>query len=358
MGDEGGRSQMVHRPASRAERQTLRENFVDRSTEAPKRGTFSIVSLIKEDAALVKTFVRYYLSEGADSMTIYFDGPSTVPKEALPANVELIEVGPKDKMAIPTGDAGHRSAFQGVLHLKEHARTKADWMLAVDADEYVTTGTGMRLDAFFAALPADLEAVRFPVAEAVWTGGEDTTRPFTNTWFRAPLGRWQTALLTPFLYGRRTRLYRRGLIGHCAGKSAVRTSVPVDKIGCHHGERGGRVLGRWAGEDGIAPALVAHFDAISFIRWTEKFGHRIEGRISMRGIGKSRARQVHAAARAIADGRPQPLFRAMYGLNAFQLVVLRALGKARRLSVVERLQETFRDVEADQLQAAAPNPRG
>lgn len=307
------------------------------SSKPAADGTFSVVALIKEDAALVMTFVRYYLGQGAVSMTIYFDGPSTVPAEALPPNVELIEVGPKDKEAIPTGDPGHRSAFQGILHLKEHARAKADWMLAVDADEFVFADT--RLDEYFAGLDPDIESVRFPVAEAVWADDEDIERPFSNSWFRLPLNRWQTALLTPVLYGRSAPFFRRGLIGHCVGKHAIRTSVQVDKIGCHHSERGGTPLGQWAGSAGVPAGFTTHFDAISFDRWTQKVGHRVDGRISMRGIGKSRAKQIHAIRQARSTGTTQRLFRTFYSLSAYQRGVLKLLGVLRQFPIGARVQK-------------------
>lgn len=297
-------------------------------------GSFSTVSLMREEASVVERFATHYRRLGAEAVVIYRDGPVAHPAGPERSGVALVDCD---------ADFWHRlggrpeglEARQHAVYRHALARAPCPWMLVVDADEYVFGDRD--LGGFLASVPAEVASVRLPTAEAVWGPGDALGRPFGSTHFRL---RWPRPLLwkTPRrpLYGRASRFLRQGLAGHTAGKQVLRTGRSYSLIGNHHAEQDGRCVSRWA------PALpgggclhVGHFDAIGLERWMEKWRQRIAGEtLALRMAGLRRA-QMRAVAAALEQGGEAParLFRSLYGLSPLQYRSLAAVGLAFRRDI-------------------------
>jgi len=141
------------------------------------------------------------------------------------------------------------------------------WLLVVDADELVTpaldeAGPGA-LRALLAAVPAEVECVRFPTLEALQRG-EDYANVFAEaTLFKRDPGRFRRRVKDP-LRGR--LVTARGFYGHTVGKSALRLSVDAVPRTPH----------RFAARDGSAlraatAGHLLHYYCCSFDAFLAKF---------------------------------------------------------------------------------------
>lgn len=286
--------------------------------------SFSVVAVIKEDAEILRKFYRYYVGQGASLVRIYFDGNSPIAAEDLPDKVEIIEVDGALKDEIPGRAENNHVALQNHVYTKEHAMCETDWMLVVDADEYVTADKP--LAELFANLPVDLQSLRFPSGEAVWRDGDGIDAAFGATCFRKPLGKYAHQIVSRLLYGEKFGLYRRGLLGHCSGKHAIRRETKAPELGIHFTEIEGEVLGKWSHEIGQGDAFVAHFDAIDRNHWVNKFYSRALDPEKNFGMSQSRKRQVELVKQHFDAGTTDQIFRELFGLRNWQHSVLKMLG--------------------------------
>lgn len=301
---------------------------------------FSVVSVVKEDEAVLRRFVGYYLSQGAERIVLFFDGVCPIEvSEWSPGSVEIHNMDLAFKAQNETGDPKDLIATQEMVFTNIHEKNQADWLLVVDADEFVVVPDG-KLSEALKDLDPKVEAIRFPVGEAVWGPDDDDSLEFGCTHFRFPMGRIYARLLSRALYGKLSRLYRRGLLGHIGGKHAVRRGVSVDKVGCHHSWRGGRPIGIWTNGAGrqFSQSFVAHFDAISFVRWKEKWARRFNDEVRILGMGLGRSRQVEEARNAYRVGRMRDYFRQLYGLPPWKAKLLANFGLLRRTNVFGAVQ--------------------
>jgi phage gp37-like protein len=236
---------------------------------------------------------------------------------------------------------------QSVVYGIGQRRCRAEWMLVVDADEYVF---GDRtIPAFLEALPDAADSVSLPTAEAVWGPGDPIDAPFGSTHFRLELRRrWLWKLVRRPLYGRVGADMRRGLLGHVRGKQFLRADRRYSVIRNHDAVRDGRVLTRPAAE--VAPAasrmFLGHFDAISPARWTQKWRQRLSGETVARGMAGGRTRQMAQIGDRLrrGDEDARALFRTFHGLSRGQYAVLNGMGFAFRKNIfpdhVEAIDDT------------------
>ena len=299
--------------------------------------SFSTVSLMRETPEVVRRFVDYYRAAGADEIIVYFDGPAPEIRALDMPGLVLIEADD----AFWTGLLGERPP---VLEVRQSEaaqdglrRTRSDWLLVVDADEFVF---GDRpIPAFLDAIPPGADLVAVPTAEAVWGPGDDIDSPFGSTHFRVVWKRdklWKG--LGALVYGRPiARHMQRGLTGHVSGKQFLRVGQSYSQIGNHAARQDGEGITRRAAS--IDPALagmyVGHFDAIGFARWRQKWTQRIEKDTIAENMTDSRQAQMAMIANGIAAGDDlvRALFRGFYGLSRGQYAALSTLGYAFRREI-------------------------
>jgi hypothetical protein len=291
---------------------------------------FSVVAMMRETPDVVQRFVSYYRKLGAEQIFIYHNGPAE----------EFPQVSGID-LTICTADFWARHVDgpmtdslddrQRICYRDCYTRCTSDWLLVVDADEFVF---GDRpLAPLLARLPASVEAVTFPTAEAVFGPGDRIEDAFACTHFRTGWGRrrlWR--LFAPLVYGRSAAVMNGGVMGHLKGKHMLRTGLDVTAIGGHGSRRGDTVIGMPAAKalPEFAGFYLAHFDALSLPRWEAKWRYRIDRVVLTPYMSRGRRRQMEEITKALAAGRGAALFRRFYGLGPVQYRILAASGTAFR----------------------------
>jgi hypothetical protein len=179
--------------------------------------TWAVVATVDEPPAVVQALVAWHLSLGADAIYLYFDRPDD-PAADICAHL--------DQVRITRCDAAHWAAFgrkrpprhelRQVSNARHaYAAATADWVLHIDADEFVWCRGDVT--SCLADVPDACEAVTFPVAERVHTGPATTV--FEGV-FRLPFA--QPAKVGRAIFGPSYDLTYRGLTGHAQGKAFSR----------------------------------------------------------------------------------------------------------------------------------------
>jgi hypothetical protein len=295
--------------------------------------SFSTISLVRETPDVVRRFAEFYYAAGVDEILVYADGPAPELRALEVPGLVVIEADE----AFWTDLGGERPPVLEVRQSKvaEHGlrRCRSDWLLVVDADEFVF---GDRpIPVFLDAIPEGNDSVAVPTAEAVWGPGDAIDAPFGSSHFRLMWRReklWKG--LGGLVYGPIARHMQRGLTGHTSGKQFLRAGRPYSWIRNHSAERDGQGITRRAGA--IDPALegvfVGHFDAIGLERWRQKWRQRIEKDTIATNMTANRQAQMQMIADGFAagDAATRALFSAFYGLSRTQYLALSGLGYAFR----------------------------
>jgi hypothetical protein len=306
-----------------------------RPGQAAAMASFSTISMMRETPDVVSRFARYYLRNGAREVIVFCDGPL--------GDVEGVEI---PGLRLVAADAAFWSAHglerPAVLGAMVGAAAQiglgiaeTDWALIADGDEFVF---GDRpIEAFLDRVPADVDAVRVPTAEAVWGPDDDIEAPFGCTHFRIlwPSPTVWRVLKRPVYGGRLEGYFRRGMIGHTQGKEFLRVGRTYTEITPHFARRDGRELTRDAASLGLGGMHLGHFDAIGLDRWVRKWRNRIDQVTISERMNPSRWKQMEAVEQALSAGSEatRALFRGLYGLTRTQYAVISAMGAAFRRDI-------------------------
>lgn len=301
------------------------------------KATFSVTAMMREEREVVLRFIDFYRAAGADHIYIYYDAPLDELDGIDLTDVTLAECNDVFWNDIcrarpETLDGCLRQTF-----MYSARRHNSDWLLIIDADEYLTGGS---ISSMLARVPDSVEVIRVRNVEAVWGPGDDILRPFGCSYFRKPLSRRLSFVLSRLLYGRLRLLFTYGLVGHFKGKQFVRRGAKFTEIRSHHTVDGDRYLGRWVHEvvPDAANIVVAHFDAIGFDRWCEKWRRRYSQEVPSDKMSPSRADQLLRIKRAVEAGSDTSLrlFKKFYGLRYWQCALLWVFGALERHDIFEK----------------------
>lgn len=290
--------------------------------------SFTVVAMVRTDRATLSLFARYYEAAGAERIRVFFDGPAEeVPDVAVPG-LEVVVLDAAFWDALGTARPEMVEIRQRTVYAHAYAQLATEWMLVVDHDEFVF---GDRpLGAYLDTVPSAVPAVNFRTAEAVFGPGDDAETPFAATHFRRALHPRVWAALGPMLYGRTRMLMRLGLAGHVQGKSALRRGLDGIVIRLHNPLRDDArisVPSPEVGSEGRA-MWVAHYDAIDYAGWADKWRHRIAHATDYERMSAERRAAQEAAREAFGGGEAaaRRLFRRLYGLDTVQRALLGAAG--------------------------------
>jgi hypothetical protein len=293
---------------------------------------FSVVAMMRETPDVVRRFVEYYRRLGAAQIYIYHNGPAEEFPAVAGADVTICtpEFWARRFVGPVTDSLDER---QRICYRDCYARCGGDWLLVVDADEFVFGDRA--LAPLLARVPARVEAISFPTAEAVFGPGDRIEDAFGCSHFRVGWRRerwWR--LLAPLIYGRAAAMMNGGVMGHSVGKHMLRTGLDVTSIGGHRSQRGDTVIGTPAAAamPEFSGFYLAHFDALSLPRWEAKWRYRIDRVVVAPHMSPARRRQMEAIAQALATGRSAALFRRFYALGPVQFRLLTFGGTAFRRS--------------------------
>ncbi|MCB1418178.1 MAG: glycosyltransferase family 2 protein [Notoacmeibacter sp.] len=302
---------------------------------------FSVVTMVREDPAIIEHFARYYAALGADRIFICFDGYTPEPELAAQGR-ELVVVDEDFWRIAGISRPDALEARQHAAYAHCLARCETDWLLVVDCDEYVF---GPRpVATFLDGVPQDVDGIRLRTAEAVWGEGDELSEPWGSSHFRLAFeNRLLWHVLRWVVYGTSARFFHRGMIGHVGGKQFVRTGRGVDEVRAHVSFRDGRMITRWA--DSLSTNAkgfhVGHFDAVGLPRWRAKWEKRFSGIGRVDHMRPARRGQVRAIKRAFGKGghAPEILFSRFYGLAGWRYKLLESLGLAFRRPLFTAPQE-------------------
>ncbi|MBM7069203.1 glycosyltransferase family 2 protein [Actibacterium sp. 188UL27-1] len=296
---------------------------------------FTVVVMMREPRDIAARFIEYYLRAGAAKIRLFFDGDPVALRDLATDRVEITACDDQlwQKIGVKRRSSVEERQWDVAYHAFKTLQT--DWMLFVDADEYVF-GDRPIAD-FLAAIPTGHDVIRLPTAEAVWCRADRSNDPFSSTAFRCALpSKW--APLRRLIYLRYYSFFSwRGLIGHAEGKQFIRKGAKIDGLTCHQARLGSQMVGLWAPEIGpdFHHIYLGHFDAIGLDHWREKWRRRHSGEAIYITLSPARRRQMATVERAGAEGTDafRRLFRKLYGLSSFQFAALRLLGCAFRRDV-------------------------
>lgn len=231
-----------------------------------KRATWAVVATCRESLVLTECFVTHHLAQGAAYVELFLDAPDPVQENAL-ARIPGCRVTVCDDSYWQETLGGPRPPTNEKRQLRNaglaYARAEADWLVHLDADEFIETD--MPLTEVLSALPDKVDFLHLPNVERVF----DATRPqeeLFDGYMRVPLVRgWlaQEVVLAPDVQP----FLHRGVVAHSQGKSVVRTGR-----GCWMGIHSPRA---GAGRERLllwpaTRARVLHYDGLTGFHWIMK----------------------------------------------------------------------------------------
>lgn len=232
-----------------------------------QNATWAIVLTADEPAVLVLANVHWHLGTGATEVHVYLDRPDDPVADDLAA-IKGCFVTSCDaaywKSAAPRRQRPPTQLRRQSINANHAlARSKADWMFHIDADELIWQNAPLGAElAAVAELGAELH---LPVQErfypnAVGAGIYDGA-------FRASTK--DRKGFDPQIFGDQSDYLVCGVLGHAAGKCAV----PVQdgySLGVHWGYRGGTGRDHRLPRYGSTAARLLHFDGLTPLHWQIK----------------------------------------------------------------------------------------
>ncbi|WP_341367014.1 glycosyltransferase family 2 protein [Yoonia sp. BS5-3] len=257
-----------------------------RDMEAQK-STWAVVATVDEPPVLIRTFVAWYLHLGASEIWLYFDRPDD-PAAADVAEMPGVEVIACD--AVHWRRLGKSRPQKHQIRQMRNAgdayrRSHADWVLHVDADEYLRPGGSV--GECLHQLGPQTQVGVVPVAERIFSDPEGTI--FDGAFRRPYLGKPRDGRK---LFGPAYDLTYRGLTGHAIGKSFARTGAPL-QMSIHRPKPLGAA-------DLMAQtldhAILLHFDGLTRLHWVYKLLRKADAVLNRGGMAPSphRQRQIDA----------------------------------------------------------------
>jgi hypothetical protein len=298
------------------------------------KATFSVVTMAREEAAVLLRFATHYLGIGAERVVIFFDGEA---EEIDPGSVPGVTLIVCDRAywqehlgRQPTLEEGQHFVFR-----MAHEMNQSDWLLICDSDEFLCSDDPVA--DVLSTVPVDCNSLRVMNSEAVWGPGDRIDEPFGSSYFRFSLSARKERLLGLLLYGARRGFFRKGFVGHGEGKYFLRKGAAVDQLRCHFATVQGKPVGIWAHHAGhdVKRLFIAHFDAISEARWVEKLRRQGGADRPALHMGPRRSAQIRASSGALAQGQHSALFRALYSIGWFQTALLYLAGNLGRRRIFQ-----------------------
>lgn len=248
--------------------------------------TWRVGAILNETLADTLRFAAWYLEAGADGLTLMFDNPQDPAIGVLEAHPKItcIPCTPEfwEELGLTQDTRFPKRQNFALSHI--YRTTSEDWLLNVDADEFVYVAEGSIADLLTAQAP-ETECIRIETAEIV----EPLVAQDALS-FRLPMERDVARRVyedNAELFGPR----RKGLVGHPQGKSATRTGIPGVSLRQHWPQRrnGEPMVERMiARNDG---AHLLHFIGLDYDAWHGK----LEWRAGSRGFTVPLTQRIEAA---------------------------------------------------------------
>lgn len=291
--------------------------------------SWGLVMTANEPQALVMANLGWHLGTGAAEIHVYFDDPDD-PAAALADTLPRVraircdaahwaEVAPAAKRP-----PSHRR--RQVLNANHAlARSAADWLIHLDADEFLLQSRPLG-EELHVARDLDCE-VFFPVAERCFRRDAPVSSILDGVFRLSTKGlnrRGDGVNADAVIFGDDLPYLVDGLLGHSAGKCAVPRDAGY-RIGIHWAYLGG---GKQRAERYASTAArLLHFDGLTALHWLAKLVRYADYDPRTLGIAEHRHAQIEAFQRAQGEpGGPAALHRDLKELPPERLARLRAFG--------------------------------
>ena len=220
--------------------------------------TWGTVTLADEPGELILAFAAWHADLGASEIHIFLDRANNRLATALRGIPGVVMTQCDDMFWDANGGRSIvQTRRQDVVANIAYAETSADWLLHLDADEFLLDTGGMLGE--LSAVPDAALGLKVPVRERVWT---NAPRLIFDGAFKLPVpGKLG---LDSLLYGERSKYMQRGLTGHTRGKTFCRTGQDI--VMSIHGPREQGNLDLMEAQ----AAHLLHFDGLTPFHWLLK----------------------------------------------------------------------------------------
>lgn len=254
--------------------------------------TWSVVATVEEPPALVLTFVAWHLHLGAETIYLYCDNPDD-PVVAMLAHLPQVRVtvcDPEHWLRVGKSRPRRHQVRQARNACDAYARSTSDWLIHIDADEYLWPQ--QPVVQLLAAIEPESDAFVIQVAERVHLPDDPGETVFEGA-FRRPFRK--PPKMGERVFGPDYALSNRGLYGHAHGKAFARTGRNLSmSIHRPKSPRGAPdpVLSRPA-PDAVE---LLHFDGLTPTGWVYKLARMQRALIKQDGMPPSPHRRAQADA--------------------------------------------------------------
>jgi len=279
---------------------------------------WSVVTIAREPLPVLKRFVAWHLSVGADHIHIYFDDPDD-PNAALFEGMPRIEVTrctPEFWMSLGIRPDIYFTRRQIAALFDGYKRVRDGWVLVIDADELVCM-PDIDIGDYFRGLPAETRGVLVRTAERVRVQGFNPEETF-----RVPILPKQIRLIHgefgKYLVG------TSGLVGHHSGKSFTRAGLTLSRAHQHwmiDFDRS-RVIDCRA--DWNTRQYLLHYYESGYESWRTKLNYRVQA------VSRGRRDEILSMLRGLIEQGDEAglrdVYRKFHELSAWQAAALQKRG--------------------------------
>lgn len=234
---------------------------------------WSVVAIVKERPEVLRRFVAWYITQGAQTIRLYFDDPDDPSIDLVAAlpQVHAVRCTPEFWESIGCPPDKHFTWRQNVAIHHGYHQIGSGWVLNVDADELIWAPQ-RPVGSFLADQPENVRAVL--VAPLEYVSFPDNS---DETLFRRPMNARQAQRI----YGD-FALYmapNNGFVGHFIGKSFTRAGIAGVTQGHPHwylDENVKRIRDADTNcDDGLG---LLHFYHLDYEDWRRKITYRSQAR--------------------------------------------------------------------------------
>ncbi|GGH27031.1 Glycosyl transferase family 2 [Cribrihabitans marinus] len=287
--------------------------------------SWRVGAILNESLADTLRFVGWYLEQGADGLSLFFDNPQDPAIGILERhpNITCIPCTPAFWVDLGLAQDTRFTKRQNAALTWLYKQVKEDWLLNVDGDEFLYL-EDRDIGELLAGQPGDVDYLSVPTAEII-----AIPRPVGRLVFRLPMDR----AAAKRVYGDSKHLFgprRMGLVGHSQGKSAIRTGLSDVSLRQHWPERR---RGEPMRKQVVGPecgAYLLHFIGLDYAAWQRK----LDWRSGARGFTVPLTEEIRAAMNASgADERLRALHRDLHMADDARLARLRVEGRCLELDL-------------------------
>lgn len=282
--------------------------------------TWAVVATVDENPAVVQAFLAWHLSQGAAHVFLYCDRPGDPVQEIVAHLTQVTVIACDDAHWSRIGkNRPHRHQVRQVRNARDaYTRTDADWLVHIDADEFLWSQTPIAQHLSAVSDTADCLVV--PVAERVHLTSAKDKSIFGGA-FRRPY--LSSVTKGRAVFGPDYSMTYKGLTGHAQGKVFVRTGRPL-WLSIHRARSTDRDYEVASVRADRAQLELLHFDWLTPLQWTFKLARMAHALVTERGMAPSPHRRKQANALLADPDKAAEIYRRLKTADETQQALLQS----------------------------------